>query len=128
MRGDAGDAVQLLVDGHATPLRWARVAATEWHLQLGTVDAFVGDVSFEPAGTEARHAAAELVAPFSGRVVAVHAAAGQAVAAGDTLVVIESMKLEHAVCAPRDATVSQVAVEAGQQVSARQVLLALDPR
>ena len=41
MRGDAGDAMHLLIDGRATPLRWARVAANEWHLQLGTLDAFV---------------------------------------------------------------------------------------
>jgi biotin carboxyl carrier protein len=47
------------------------------------------------------------------------------VAAGDTLLVIESMKLEHAVAAPRSAIIAQLAVEVGQQVSPQQVLLIL---
>jgi 3-methylcrotonyl-CoA carboxylase alpha subunit/geranyl-CoA carboxylase alpha subunit len=39
--------------------------------------------------------------------------------------VIESMKLEHAVAAPRSATIARLAVEVGQQVAPQQVLLTL---
>jgi 3-methylcrotonyl-CoA carboxylase alpha subunit/geranyl-CoA carboxylase alpha subunit len=119
------DEWQLVVDGATTSLRCARLSGTQWHVQLGDVDVFVEDVSFEPPQAATRHAAPEIRAPFSGRIVAVHAAAGTPVAAGDTLVVIESMKLEHAVSAPRSATVAQLAVEVGQQVSPQQVLLTL---
>ena len=42
---------------------------------------------------------------------------------GDTLMVIESMKLEHAVCATRDALVGAVEVDVGRQVATGQVLL-----
>jgi 3-methylcrotonyl-CoA carboxylase alpha subunit/geranyl-CoA carboxylase alpha subunit len=94
-------------------------------VQLDDVDAFVDDVSFEAAPSGTRRDSADIRAPFSGRIVAVHAAAGRPVAAGDTLIVIESMKLEHAVSAPRSATVAQLAVEVGQQVSPQQVLLTL---
>jgi geranyl-CoA carboxylase alpha subunit len=66
---------------------------------------------------------APLKASFSGKVAAVHAAVGQAVKAGDLLLVIESMKLEHAITALRDATVAQVLVDVGQQVSAQQLLV-----
>jgi 3-methylcrotonyl-CoA carboxylase alpha subunit/geranyl-CoA carboxylase alpha subunit len=125
LRGDGDRAARLVVDGVATPLQWARLAPGEWHVQLGPVDAFVADVSFEPAVAAARSAVAEIRAPFSGRIVAVHVAAGRPVAAGDTLIVIESMKLEHTVAAPRSATIAQLAVEVGQQVSPQQVLLIL---
>jgi len=56
-------------------------------------------------------------------VVRVAAAVGQALAAGDTAVVIESMKLEHSVSPRVDVTVAEVLVAEGQQVSPGQVLL-----
>jgi geranyl-CoA carboxylase alpha subunit len=64
--------------------------------------------------------------PFNGRVIAVHAQAGQAVKKGDTLVVVESMKLEHALAAARDGVVRSLHVEAGQQVGTAQVLVTLE--
>ena len=70
--------------------------------------------------------ALELKAAFSGKVVAVHAQAGQAVKGGETLLVIESMKLEHSVTAARDSRVKTVAVEPGQQVSPGQLLLSFE--
>jgi 3-methylcrotonyl-CoA carboxylase alpha subunit/geranyl-CoA carboxylase alpha subunit len=48
---------------------------------------------------------------------------GQAVARGDTLLVIESMKLEHALAAPRDAVVAELLVQPGAQVAPGQLLL-----
>jgi biotin carboxyl carrier protein len=45
---------------------------------------------------------------------------------GETLVVVESMKLEHALAAPRDGVVRSVEVTAGQQVGPGQVLLTLE--
>ena len=45
---------------------------------------------------------------------------------GDTLVVVESMKLEHALCAGRDGTVRLLHVEAGQQVATAQVLVSFE--
>lgn len=100
------------------------VAPHEWHLQIEGVDLFITDASFEPTfAANSRLANTPLKASFSGKVVAVHAAVGQAVKAGDVLLVIESMKLEHAVTALRDATVAQVMVDVGQQVSAQQMLI-----
>ena len=48
---------------------------------------------------------------------------GQRVARGELLLTIESMKIEHQIGAPRDATVSGVTVVAGQQLVPGQVLL-----
>ena len=127
VRREGDDAAMGLLAGAVErPLRWARLSGTEWHLQIDGIDCVVADASFEPALGETRDASTQLKAPFSGRVVAVHPAAGAQVAAGDPLVIIESMKLEHAVSAPRTATVAHVAVAVGQQVSPQQVLLSFE--
>lgn len=55
-----------------------------------------------------------ILAPMPGTVVAVHVAAGAAVARGDTVMVIESMKLETAIKAPRDGTLATLHVAVGQ--------------
>lgn len=55
-------------------------------------------------------------APLPGTVLNVKVSAGQAVKAGDVLVIIEAMKMENEIAAPKDGTVSSVAVSNGQAV------------
>jgi len=98
-------------------------AAVRWHVQADGVDLFLEDASFDAAAAGGAAASQELRAPFNGKVIAMHAAPGQAVRRGDTLLVIESMKLEHAINAPHDAVLAAVMVEAGQQAVPGQVLL-----
>jgi acetyl/propionyl-CoA carboxylase alpha subunit len=63
-----------------------------------------------------------LLAPMPGTVARVAVGAGDQVAAGDALVVVEAMKMEHAVRAPHDGTVTEVRVSEGQQVDTGDVL------
>jgi acetyl/propionyl-CoA carboxylase alpha subunit len=71
-------------------------------------------------------AAGSLVAPMPGSVVRVEVAAGDAVVAGQRLLVLEAMKMEHPILAPADGTVTSVEVTVGQQVDRGQVLVVLD--
>jgi len=104
------------------------VGPRRWHWQTGGVDGWVEDASWEPAARAgAAGGATELRAPFNGKVVALPVAAGQALAAGDTVVVIESMKLEHSLGSPAAATVAELLVAPGQQVSPGQVLARFAP-
>ncbi|EJL87355.1 biotin carboxylase [Polaromonas sp. CF318] len=98
-------------------------SASRWHVQAGGVDLFMEDASFEAVSSGGAAASQELRAPFNGKVITVHALPGQAVRRGDTLLVIESMKLEHAINAPHDAVLAAVMVESGQQAASGQVLL-----
>ena len=67
------------------------------------------------------------LAPMPGRIVRVAVAAGATVSAGDTLIVLEAMKMEHALRAPRDGTVIAVFADEGAQVEAGAPLVELEP-
>src|SRR5581483_4475444 len=66
-------------------------------------------------------------APMPGTVVAVHVGPGQAVEAGEALVVIESMKMESVIPAPRDGTVESVLVAVGDTFDRGAPLVRLEP-
>ncbi|MEO5884602.1 MAG: acetyl-CoA carboxylase biotin carboxyl carrier protein subunit, partial [Candidatus Limnocylindrales bacterium] len=60
--------------------------------------------------------------PMPGQVIAIHATAGDTVAAGDPVVTLEAMKMEHAVTAPIDGRLTYVLVSLGDQVARGRVL------
>ena len=66
------------------------------------------------------------MAPMPGKVVKVNVKAGDAVKAGQTLLVLEAMKMEQATRSPTDGVVKSVAVREGDQVTAGQVLVTLE--
>jgi 3-methylcrotonyl-CoA carboxylase alpha subunit len=77
----------------------------------------------DDAGSAAEH---RIRAPMPGRVVLVQAAPGQSVNAGDVVLVIEAMKMELALKAPRDGVVAEVRAIAGDFVEADAVLAKLE--
>jgi biotin carboxyl carrier protein len=78
-------------------------------------------------GGNARSGGAQMVvAPMPGLVVRVNAVVGQPVKAGESLVVLQAMKMENELGSPRDGTVRAVAVEAGQAVEQGQLLVELE--
>ncbi|PPE73578.1 acetyl-CoA carboxylase biotin carboxyl carrier protein subunit [Solimonas fluminis] len=66
-------------------------------------------------------------APMPGSIVSVSVKAGDAVAKGQTLLVMESMKMETTIAAPRDGTVAAVTYEKGQTFDRDALLLSLEP-
>ncbi|MCG2657985.1 MAG: ATP-grasp domain-containing protein [Hydrogenophaga sp.] len=102
-----------------------------WHVQLtggdlpgGTAtELWLDDLGFAPReAAGGASAARELRAPFNGKLIALHVQTGQTVARGAPLLVIESMKLEHTLHAPRDTVIESLNVAPGQQVSPGQLL------
>ena len=81
------------------------------------------DRTYAPPATAAAGSDGKLRAPMDGRIVAIKVAAGDNVARGQTLIVLEAMKIQHQLKAALDAKVESVAVKEGQQVSNRTVLV-----
>jgi len=83
------------------------------------------DPDVRTAGREA--AEGKLTAPMPGKVVSVLVEAGEQVARGAALMVLEAMKMEHTITAPADGVVDRVRYSAGDQVDEGAELLSLAP-
>ena len=68
-----------------------------------------------------------ILAPMPGKVIAVDVAEGDSVTAGQRLMVLEAMKMEHALTAPFDGTVTDLAAATGGQVQVEAVLCVVEP-
>jgi len=62
-----------------------------------------------------------------GSVVRIEASAGQRVGAGQPVLVLEAMKMEHQIVAPADGLVAEIRVTPGEQVQAGDVLATVNP-
>ena len=80
------------------------------------------------SGRDAGAGPLAIVAPMPGRVVKLLVRMGEAIGAGQGLVVVEAMKMENELRAPRAGIVAEVRVTEGTPVDARTVLLVLAPR
>jgi propionyl-CoA carboxylase alpha chain len=67
-----------------------------------------------------------LMAPMPGSVVEVRCSVGDAVTAGQVLVVLEAMKMEHHIAAPFDGTVTELLISTGGQVENGALLLTIE--
>ncbi|MFI8342447.1 biotin carboxylase N-terminal domain-containing protein [Streptomyces sp. NPDC085639] len=122
------DTVTVELDGvthrfsHATSPEgtWLGRDADSWHVQ--TYDPVVANLT--GAG---RGGANSLAAPMPGTVTVVKVSVGDRVAAGQSLLVVEAMKMEHVISAPHAGTVTELDVTPGTTVAMDQVLAVVTP-
>ena len=69
----------------------------------------------------------QLRAPMNGKIAALPVAVGESVGAGKTLIVLEAMKMEHAMVAPCDCILRAVYVKPGEQVAPGRILIEWEP-
>ena len=96
----------------------AHVDSVLGYTALRVVPRFVDPSTLTPPGS--------LTAPMPGSVIRLPVAEGETVSAGQTLVVLEAMKMEHTVASPIDGVLSALPVEVGQQVSTGDVLAVVE--
>jgi len=132
------DVVRISVDGvsHEVPVpnrfgelnAWVETAGTT--ILSGVNDGRVFAVNADrPYGTgQASAADGAIIAPMPGKVIAVDVSEGQSVTAGQRLMVLEAMKMEHALTAPFDGVVEGLSVSAGGQVQVEAVLCRVVPQ
>jgi pyruvate carboxylase subunit A/propionyl-CoA carboxylase alpha chain len=118
------DRVVLSVDGVDRAFDVARYGADVF------VDSALGPVQLVAmprfGDPDSAVAQGSLLAPMPGSVLRVGAAVGDAVTAGQPLIWLEAMKMEHTVTAPSDGVLAELNVEAGQQVDVGTVLARVD--
>jgi acetyl/propionyl-CoA carboxylase alpha subunit len=85
------------------------------------------DASARRLGHAQAHSAGELLAPMPGQVRAVPVAQGDNVTRGQTLLVLEAMKMEIKMTAPFDGRVAQLKVRPGDTVEKEQLLVEVAP-
>jgi geranyl-CoA carboxylase alpha subunit len=95
------------------------------HLDLGGVVMTARETRLELAAGKIRDGASQLLAPMNGSIIAVLAKAGDKVAKGQRIVVLEAMKMQHEIAAERDGTIAAINVKTGDQVATRQLLAVL---
>jgi acetyl-CoA/propionyl-CoA carboxylase biotin carboxyl carrier protein len=120
-----GPAVWLHLDGRVRAFRrsgeWLGADGDSWWLR-----------PHDPVAAALRGAAlgaggGALTAPMPGTVTVVKVAKGDEVAAGQSLLVVEAMKMEHVITAPHDGTVTEIDVGVGSAVAMDQVLAVVAP-
>ena len=79
-----------------------------------------------PAAPAAPAGAEKVTSPMPGTVLAVKVAVGQSVKKGETVVLLEAMKMENEIPAPRDGVVASISVNKGSSVQAGDLLLSLN--
>ena len=118
------DRVVLAVDGVDRPFDVARYRADVF------VDSPLGPAQLTVLARypdpDAAVAQGSLLAPMPGSVLRVGAAVGDTVTAGQPLIWLEAMKMEHTVTAPADGVLVELAVEPGRQVDVGAVLARVD--
>jgi geranyl-CoA carboxylase alpha subunit len=122
----------VVLDGTSHPIEAGQVhhhrAGTRIYLQTAE-----GDWTFEDRRLVARRAAGagagdgRVLSPMNGRVAQIPVAPGARVAQGETLIVLEAMKMEHALAARASGTVSAVHVSVNEQVAPGKLLVEVEP-
>ena len=124
---DNGETLRCLIDAQALSLPYAWQDEDRLHLEVRGRNLMVEDRSRQPVPRQASHSAAgvSIRPPMNGRIIAIHVAEGQQVIAGQALLVMEAMKMEHSVLAPQAGVVADLRARLGAQVAPTDLLLRL---
>ncbi|MFJ7156663.1 biotin carboxylase N-terminal domain-containing protein [Streptomyces sp. NPDC101118] len=124
----AQDHVTLELDGVTHRFAYAASPEGTWLGRDGDSWHLIAHDPVEASLSGRAHAGADtLAAPMPGTVTVVKVAVGDQVAAGQTLLVVEAMKMEHAISAPHAGTVTELDVTPGTTVAMDQVLAVVTP-
>ncbi|MDA8313525.1 MAG: ATP-grasp domain-containing protein [Actinomycetota bacterium] len=104
------------IDGSSTTWRTAVQSDAVWVGRRGDAWKFTFDRAARGEGPWAVGASGPVTSPMPGVVAAVHVRVGEKVRAGQQLVAVEAMKMEHSVVAPVDGVVTELFVRPGQSV------------
>jgi biotin carboxyl carrier protein len=120
--GTENGKLDLLIDGKRVTAYVSSDNAKRWVTVNGQTFVLTKSSGARKGG-HAHHAAGKLTAPMPGQVRAINVSEGDAVTKGQTLLVLEAMKMEIRVHAPQDGRVKKLFVKQGQTVEREQILI-----
>jgi acetyl-CoA/propionyl-CoA carboxylase biotin carboxyl carrier protein len=128
-RAAPGGGTDLVIAAAGRTLRYAYAAdgATAWLGRDGRTWAVREEQAASPRAGRAAAADGTVRSPMPGTVLAVHVTAGERVTAGQPVLVVEAMKMEHTVTAPVDGVIAELAAKQGQQVTMDETLAVIGP-
>jgi len=118
--------LNMLIEGKRLNAYVSSDNAKRWVTVNGQTFVLTKSSGGRKGGHGPHHAAGELTAPMPGQIRAVNVGEGEAVTKGQTLLVVEAMKMEIRVQAPFDGVVSSIVVKAGQTVEREQFLVKVE--
>jgi biotin carboxyl carrier protein len=116
----------LLIDGKRVTAYVSSDNAKRWVTINGQTFILTKSSGARKGGHRHHHAAGELTAPMPGQVRAVNVSEGEAVTKGQTLLVLEAMKMEIRIHSPQDGVVKKLFVKQGQTVEREQLLIDIE--
>ena len=121
-----GDTVRIRRDGHTAPLKWSRDGDRLFLLRHG-VTLTIRDLTLAaPASAAATGGDGKVRAAMNGRVVAILVKQGEKVAAGQPVMTLEAMKMEHVHTAGITGTISAIDVVEGEQVTTGKIVVEIE--
>jgi biotin carboxyl carrier protein len=126
LRAEAGR-LDLLIDGSPVSAHVSLDGAKRWVTVDGQTLLLTKTGPARKNAAHDPHSAGQVLSPMPGQVRALHAAPEQAVTRGQTLLVVEAMKMEIKLAAPFDGRVKSVLVKVGQTVDKQQLLIEIEP-
>ncbi len=119
--------LRFALDGHVFRAIVVEAPHHRYWVQVDGITCMLTWLSPLPEPDERREGQGSLRAPMPGNVRAVLAVPGQKVRKGETLMLLEAMKMEHSIRAPYDGVVTVIAHQQGAMVQADAVLLEIAP-
>jgi biotin carboxyl carrier protein len=117
--------LELLIDGERVTAHVSSDGARTWVTVNGRTSLLTKVSGTKRSGTRHDHAG-ELTAPMPGQVRGVNVSEGEAVTKGQTLLLLEAMKMEIRIQTPRDGVVKKLFVKQGQTVEREQILAEIE--
>ena len=118
--------LDLLIDGKRVTAYVSSDNAKRWVTVNGQTFILTKSSGARQSRHGGHHTAGELTAPMPGQVRAVNVSEGEAVTKGQTLLVLEAMKMEIRIQAAQDGVVKKLFVKQGQTVDREQALIEIE--
>jgi geranyl-CoA carboxylase alpha subunit len=123
--GDVARTIEVKADDIANELPPFHIDGKDISVDLDALTVRFTDKTYALPTSAAAGSDGKLRAPMDGRIVAIKVSAGEKVSRGQTLIVLEAMKIQHQLKAALDSEIDSVAVQEGQQVASRTVLVTM---